>query len=370
MIEILKEYSQKLDDKKPQTTNKIKYIGEYVKNWLYVMSRAGFTKNINFVDCMCNAGIYKDGDLCTATEVYKLFYLFALENKDKNYCLYLNDIDKERTEICKQVCENLYEEIPENLHLYMNSDDVNDYIYKLINNDYLFNFSSITILYVDPYDFGTVKIPVLKAFANKYYCEILFNLFTSDWVRNRNNDYDKRIENIIGNSEVKINNKQELVNYIINELKVHKMKYSFNYEFHTQTNVELYQIIYFTPSELGLEKLKDALWATFKGKTFYKNKNNNINNGGQLSFLTDEMDEQMIIDYNVNMAKNVISRNLQGKHKSYNEIVYLILSKTMLCKRHLIKNFFQPLINQGKIIKLNENTRKNNYSCDFYDIMF
>ena len=40
----------------------------------------------------------------------------------------------------------------------------------------------------------------------------------------------------------------------------------------------------------------------------------------------------------------------------------------MLKKSHLKTNLFEPLIKEGKLVKLNENVRKNNYTADFYDI--
>lgn len=77
MEEIIKKHAKILDDKKAQTTNKIKYVSKYVENWLYVMANAKFSEGINFIDCMCNAGIYLDGDFCTSIEVLKLFVASA-----------------------------------------------------------------------------------------------------------------------------------------------------------------------------------------------------------------------------------------------------------------------------------------------------
>lgn len=91
MEEIIKKHAKILDDKKAQTTNKIKYVSKYVENWLYVMANAKFSEGINFIDCMCNAGIYLDGDFCTSIEVLKLFVASAAIHKDKTFNLYFND---------------------------------------------------------------------------------------------------------------------------------------------------------------------------------------------------------------------------------------------------------------------------------------
>lgn len=69
-----------LDDKKQQTTYKIKYIKEYINGWIQVSVNRPKIQYINFIDCMCNAGIYADGDFGTSIEVLRIFIKIA-----KNY---------------------------------------------------------------------------------------------------------------------------------------------------------------------------------------------------------------------------------------------------------------------------------------------
>lgn len=374
MKELITKYSKWLDDKKPQTTNKIKYVTSYVKKWLFVLNNAAFAEGINFIDCMCNAGVYKDGDLCTSIEVLKLFIESAAIHKEKTYNLYLNDYSSQRIAIIKEVVAKIYKTKLPNLHIYYSEEDVNDYLSSLIKSN-KFNYPQATLLYVDPYDFGTVHIPTLRKFCAQYYCELLFNLFTSDWVRNRNNEMDSRIDKVIDNPAAVISNKQDLVDYIFDQLKVGRMQYGFNYEFHTETNVELYQIIYLTPNDAGLEKLKDALWDTFKGATYYRNPSKKKIDENQLSFFTSEMEEQLakdaednIIKYNVDIARKIVCSLPHKKHVSFKDIANPVLERTMLKKGHLQKHLFKVLIAEGVIIKLNEVARKNNYTSDFYDI--
>ena len=45
-------------------------------------------QQINFIDCMCNAGVYKDGDACTALEVIEDFNGLAKQFPSKKFsCL-------------------------------------------------------------------------------------------------------------------------------------------------------------------------------------------------------------------------------------------------------------------------------------------
>ena len=79
---------------------KIKYVKHYVERWALIQAERSTINKINFVDCMCNAGIYKDGDFCTALEVISAFNVLA-EKPDyqaKEFVVYLNDISADRIE--------------------------------------------------------------------------------------------------------------------------------------------------------------------------------------------------------------------------------------------------------------------------------
>lgn len=66
--------SSKLTKKKQQTKKKIEYVSEYVRLWALVMLERADIDTLNFIDCMCNAGVYQDGDCCTSIEVLQIFY--------------------------------------------------------------------------------------------------------------------------------------------------------------------------------------------------------------------------------------------------------------------------------------------------------
>ena len=62
-MDFLTTNKELLDEKKPQTTYKIEYVSKYVEKWLCIMSNVDEVKNINFIDCMCNAGIQHNKDI-------------------------------------------------------------------------------------------------------------------------------------------------------------------------------------------------------------------------------------------------------------------------------------------------------------------
>lgn len=234
-----------LTDKKQQTDYKIKYVSEYVNQWAIISSERDEITDITFIDCMCNAGVYQDGDLCTAMEVLLIFNNLAATHPAKTYNLYLNDYDKGKIETLNEVIASLGINKP-NIKINITNSDVNDYLVWLKDNRHIFGYSKSVILYVDPYDFGTVHIPKVHDVLQSHYCELIFNFFISDYVRNWGQNKE-RLSKCLGGADV--STKEELIEYMETQFKTGRIKHSFSYQFKTQTNVELYQIMFFTPSK-------------------------------------------------------------------------------------------------------------------------
>lgn len=236
--------------------------------------------------------------------------------------------------------------------------DVNIYLanYMLFENK--LRFGSATILFVDPYDFGTVKISRLTGFITRFYCEMIFNFFTSDFVRN---GIDNRIRECIGDE--KIDNKEDLISYIVRSFKVGRMQYVFSYQFRTSTNAELYQIIFVTPNQKGLIKLKEALWSTFNGKYYHRNK---VTAPIQLSLLNEDDDRSFLIEIHAKEAKTVLFNYYSGKKVAYGDLEKFLVENTMMKNSDFIERIIKPLIKEGKIFKCGNVKNRNNYKNDEY----
>ena len=362
IIEILNINLPSLQPKKPQTEYKIKYVREYVLYWLKISVNRPNIKYINFIDCMCNAGVYKDGDLCTSIEVLQLFILEAKNHKQINFQLFLNDYKEERIKILKTIIDfYLKREKLNNINIFYDHKDVNEYITNFLTfNSYLLNDAS-NILFVDPYDLRTVKIDAIRAFIQKYYCEIIFNVMTFDFTRNKD---DNRIFEMLGN-KYEIASVEQLMNFIIKRLKIGKMQYCFPFSFNNLKNAEIYQILFITPSLKGLEKLKEALRNIFKGMEKYKNSPTKIQE--ELFSLDDSNVEENVL---LNCGKETQDDMLEyfnGKRIQYKQIESFVLEKSVLAEHHIIRYILQPLIDEGKIRKCNITSNKSNFKQDEYE---
>ena len=357
-----------LDDKKEQTTYKIKYVTRYVMQWAIIEAGRKEIQQISFVDCMCNAGIYKDGDACTALEVINIFNDLAKTYPAKDFVVYLNDYDEKRVNIFKKILRSCI--VPaKNLYAKIQNIDVNLYLDTIANNrqkNYeLFGYGGCTLLYVDPYNFGTVQISRLQNILKNNYCELLFNLFTSDYVRNIAKD-SGRIQNCLGG--FKPATKDEFIDYVVNALRVGPIQYTFAYSFHTMKNVELYQILYATPNIRGLEVLKDSLWDVFDGVEFHRNHAPKTSDIEQISMFDDEDPKEQRLREYAQEAKRIVYEEFQGQTVEYAVIEQKILEETMLKDSQIIEPVLKPLIDEGQIKKCN-NVRKSNFKKDSYSFI-
>lgn len=363
LIKILNIDTKILQEKKAQTEYKIKYVREYVLYWLKVSVNRPNIRYINFIDCMCNAGIYKDGDLCTSIEVLKLFMAEAKYHTQIHFQLFLNDYNNERIAILKTIVNYyLEQERIHNIFIFYGENDVNDYITNFTLFDSYLLYEASNILFVDPYDLRTVKINSLRAFVQKYYCEVIFNVMTYDYIRNKN---DNRIFEVLGN-RYDINSVEKLMAFIIKRLKIGKMKYCFSYSFNNLKNSEIYQILFITPNIRGLEKLKEALRFVFKGMEEYKNRPSDSQ--GELFTLEDSNVEENVL---LNCGKKTqmdLLNSFNEQRISYEQIEAFVLEKSVLAERHIIKYILQPLIENTKIQKCNISGKKNNFKQDEYEI--
>ena len=350
------------------TKHKIKYVSNYIENWTYIMCEHNKINTINFIDCMCNAGIYNDCTLSTSMEVLNIFVNQAIKYPGMKFNIFLNDILPERIDVIKKLSSIVNSKNLNNINIFYDTMDVNDYLDSIVKYNTYFQFGSSTVLFVDPYNFGDVKIHKLYEFSNKYYSEIIFNYFSSDYKRNIKNEsamdkIDKINESMIGIPGYNSNLSDTEVRLLIQDfLKTSKIKYSFAYQFRTSTNVPLYSIIYASPHYRGLEEIKESFWKIFDGDPFYRNTKENDIGSKQISLIDDK---QLNEDYYCNEAKNIVISKYSGYEVTYDEILIYLLEHSMLKKGQILRGVIKPLIKENKIEKLNY-SGKNNYLNNSY----
>lgn len=362
-----------LTKKKEQTHYKIEYVRKYVEKWIHVASNMKDTDNIVFIDCMCNAGVYYDGDLTTSMEVLKIFLDNAKKYPNKKFLLLLNDKYESSIENTKKIISYIvnnpdYKNI-NNVKYDATYLDVNVYLEMiLLNNKYkmLSYKNTMKILYVDPYDIGTVKVKNVKLFVEKIYSELIYNISTFDYKLNSSQDKG-RIKKALGTLYDSSKNLVENISNVF--LSGTKLQYKFSYSFKNVKNSEVYQIIFLTPHIRGLELLKDTVWGVFGAESYYSTYNENVKsqNTEQLSLISIETLKKNSF---VEEAKEMVlsNKNFIDKEITYIDIESFILENTILTKGMIISDIIKPLIADNKLKKQNKDIRKNNFKEGIYII--
>lgn len=360
-----------LDEAKLHTQYKIKYIKDYVRRWLNVAVNSR-QRNIVFIDSMCNAGIYKNGVKGTCIEVIELFIEYAKENQAKQFYVFLNDYDQDKIMVLKKLISNY--NTPNNLRINITDKDVVKYLTLLIEKN-IFSNSCFTLLYTDPYNFGIPNLlTTIKTFIDRFYCELLFNYFSSDVTRNKNNTSAKNkmskikneLSSVITDINIDDDENKEILNKLISTYKDTKnIKYSFAYRFNNTNNAELYYIIFFTPNKRGLELIKESIWKVFNGEESFK-KQIDIDKSQLKLFNTDDL---LISTYSGPMKESIIKLAYEKGELSYDDIETYVLENSLLKDSHIIKPIINPLLEGGILEKITPTgVRKNNYKESKYKI--
>lgn len=335
--------ADKLDEKKRQTVCRKKYVAGYMTRWLDAAVRRRDVKNINFIDCMCNAGIYRDGDLCTAMEVLLMFAQAAELHKEKRFNLFINDKDKIKTGICAKIAQKLMcDNKCSNINIFINTLDVNDYLPGLHFFGKYFQNRSASVVLVDPNDFGTVKISRLTNFLSRYYCEVIFNIFLSGDMP----AIDKRVRSCTGSAAV--SNEDELTAYIAGRLRTRKTQYVFSYRFTDSSDSGRYQIIHAASHIKGLEALKEALWETFNVSFYQRDFETEPK---QLSMFAEDDRMQALLSKHTRVAKELLQCNFAGRTADFGQIETFLNENTMLSRADVYRSVLKPLIEKRLVIR-------------------
>ena len=352
-----------LDSKKEQTTKKVEYVRAYVEKWLWVWVAGPNTKSVTFIDAMANAGIYKDGDLCTVAEVAKLFGDFAKEHPQITFRLYINEINKARMESCVRVCETFIPDECSNVTIVYANMDVNAFLNEAATtNKVPKGPGNAVLLFVDPYDMGTVHYGPLREFISTRYCELLFNYFSSDLNRNSDEARVQRIVKCFDGLDIPTN--ADAGDAIADALRVGSMKYVFSYPFRIMSNRELYQIIFVTPHPAGLAKLKEALWDVFHGAAYHRNAR--PSQAAQVTlFDTGLLDSVTAASYATD-AQEMLLEAFAGKSGvGYDAIATYLLERTMMKDGQFINHVLKPLV-KGQRLKKDGKVGNANYKRDTF----
>lgn len=265
----------------PHTIKKFEIIERYVEAWIQKLMNFSPCREIFFIDCMCNTGIYKDvdGNIVEGTpiRVAKIISTAMVKYADKKATLYFNDKDFNKI-------QELKKHLPQdtqNCQIYLSCKNGNDLL-KELSSKLIKNSNVHYLLFYDPYDASIDWSAISPYFFG--WGEVIINHVVSDTIRaitsakrpetvnKYEQTYLKEIQELVKLHSDK-NAYDKLVKNVIKELgnMTNREYYLAAFPFFIKTNTRIYNILFFTKNKKGFKLFKETAWQVFGGKSSNQN---------------------------------------------------------------------------------------------------
>ena len=262
------------------TIKKFELVAKYVESWVQKLMNFKNCKEVVFIDCMCNSGIYEnDGSKVEGTpiRVAKIISEAMKSYPNKKAHIYFNDKNPDKiVELQKHLPPKT-----NNFQYSLSCQDGNDLL-KTLQKKLLYHEGLHYLLFYDPYK-ASIKWEALEEYFFGWG-EVILNHMDYDTRRaitsvKRSETIDKyrktyltTIEELINLHDDK-NAYDELIKNIIRKFrKISTQKYYLaSFPFFIKTNAKIYSIIFFTNSKAGFKLFKKTAWKIFGDKSSNQN---------------------------------------------------------------------------------------------------
>ncbi|MGB5824545.1 MAG: three-Cys-motif partner protein TcmP [Proteocatella sp.] len=341
----------------PHTVKKFELIESYIKSWAQKLMLTKNCTGIIFIDCMCNSGVYEDGDketvYGTPIRVANALIDVARTYPSKQVHLYFNDNDTNKI-------KELKKHIPadeRNFKVITTTKDGNEllkFIGPQLNNN---SFMHYFLLY-DPYD-ASIDWEALTPFLN-HWGEVLINHMISDSIRAISQVKDEKkkkkytgtyraggIEELIPFGSDKSAYEKRILE-IIQHIKGSSTSeyYVATFPFFNKNNTLVYDLVHCTNHKKGFKLFKERAWKTFGDKSSTKRKQEY---DGQLAFdvSTGETIKAIADDeycYDENNMAAYVQENFKGQKDVIQDTVWELLDNHPIFASDGYKNKIKKIL--------------------------
>lgn len=292
----------KLEEAKPHTIKKFEIINNYVADWARKILGYGDSKGVVYIDCMCNAGMYRDE---RGNEVKGTAILVAetLKNTIKDYpgkkaVIFFNDLDPKKIECLKSYIKQFGLENDSQFTIITANRDRDEFITNLEHVMRSKAYGYNTLLVYDPYN-ATLNWDAISPYINRWG-EVIINHMVSDTARGAKQakrqtvkeKYQETYQQAISKI-VEIGTDRSKLDALIFEIIKDRASDSYDtfiasFPFFNRKNTVVYNLIFCTHHIEGIKLFKKKAWQAFGGKSSLKD--------------THGLENQMTIDFETGEA--------------------------------------------------------------------
>lgn len=327
----------------------------YLDAWFPIMLHSN--KKIIFIDGFAGPGIYEDGEDGSPRIAFNTLFqhsasikgevLFVFFEKDKQRFASLKEVGKKiRSDISSKPKADLQIDIkPINVSF---EEGIIDFLHK--------EEPQIPVLaFIDPFGFSGIPMELIRELAKREKCELLINFMTSYIHRFKGVDkVANSLESLFGLSDweeqrLQLKKIDDLLEIYQDQLKKKTgVQFTRQFEMVTLNNNSGYHLIYATKNELGLRKIKEAMWKVDPelGKRFSDR----------------EATQTKLFEStpNYGVLRKQIYERFKGKEVGIREIDKFVTIETDFLTTHIRQGALMPLEENGMLEVRNRN-RKNTY---------
>lgn len=262
----------------PHTIKKFELIESYVETWAQKLMNNPACRQLVYIDCMCNSGVYHDNNgretEGSPIRVARKLRDVAGQYPNKKVYLYFNDLDSQKIDLLKT---RLPSE-KDNFRIVLSQQDAN-VLLKSIGEKLDSKTGLHYFLLYDPYD-ASIDWEALAPFFRSWG-EILINHMVSDPVRSikrvkndekkakYENTYLTDFENLVPYGSDK-KAYEDRVEQIISALKGQRRYFVAAFPFFNSQNAQVYDLLHCTSNIEGFKLYKKTAWKTFGAKSSTK----------------------------------------------------------------------------------------------------
>lgn len=342
----------------PHTEIKHEILKRYLQAWLPIISKFG---RANYIDGFAGPGKYSNGEDGSPLIAIKSLIQHKLRtniNAQFNFIFIEEDRDRcnhLKNEISKLDAPN---DIKCKVHIECGlfEDKLNEILDTIQNNH---SKIAPTFVFIDPFGIKGISLNLIKRIMSQKSCEVLINFMYEELNRfitlPQNESHIKSLfgEDIEWRKVKQITNPKERHLFLtslyqkqltnccnIKHVKTFKMKNKFN--------KEDYVLFFCSNNDLGLIKMKEAMWKA--------------DNSGSFSFSDASYDPQQTTLFqkepSYNQLKSLILQNFKGKEVKIEDLINFVRFETPFLESHLKKPILLPMESSEKIEIKFENKRK------------
>ena len=274
-----------LDKAKPHTIKKFEIINSYVVDWARKILGYNNSKGVIYIDCMCNAGMYRD--ICgnevkgTAILVAETLKNTIKDYPDKKAFLFFNDLDEKKVECLREYLKEYGLDNDSQFKIFTYKRDRDEFIIALAQYMRGRTQGFNTLLIYDPYN-ATLNWDAISPYINRWG-EVIINHMVYDtarWAKQATKQeakekfqetYQQEISKIV-EAGTDRNKLDELIFEIIkNRASENYDTYIASFPFFNRKNTVVYNLIFCTHHIEGIKLFKRKAWNAFGGKSSLKN---------------------------------------------------------------------------------------------------